>query len=162
MPRQDDPSIDGDMLLYRRVPPFAGRVIWTENGAEATGQNFSDGQDELSVYIATETTPDEVLAGNDGYGVVAIPARVVREACRTADGQPAVIICRDDEEPARGHTLVCGHISPGMRKKLKRAAQWVRLPTRVNYDSPADETPRGDTPQPPAGPDACTPPASSS
>lgn len=123
MPRQDDPTICGAVLLYRRIPPYGGRVTWDETGTPtASSLNFKDAHDELSLHIAQETTPDAILAGtaHDGFGLVCLTAQQIRDTCG-----PAIIICRDDEDPANGHVLVCGKISNGMAKKLSKLVRWV-------------------------------------
>src|SRR5262249_45274342 len=101
MPRIDDPSISGDILLFRRIPPWPDNVTWDENGNPTCSSfNFKDDDRELSVHIASETTADEVLAGHEIFGLVHFTAQQVREACG-----PTIIICRCEEEPAMGHVL---------------------------------------------------------
>ena len=130
MPREDDSSIDGDIVLYRRIPPFGGRVDWTTGEPVPSSQNFSDGNKELSVHLASLCTPEQLLEGHDGFGVVAIPAKVFREECRDSSGNSVVTICRDDVEPQLGHVLVIGKITSGMRARIRAKAQWVHLPAR--------------------------------
>ncbi|HJT75633.1 MAG TPA: hypothetical protein VJ739_00370 [Gemmataceae bacterium] len=128
MDRQDDPSLAGHILLYRRIPPWAERVTWDENDTpHASSFNFKDDESELSVHLASETTPDAILAGHDGFGLVQLTAQQAREACGAG-----IILCRCAEEPAHGHVLICGKISGGAAKKLSRAAVWVegRWPQR--------------------------------
>jgi hypothetical protein len=132
MPRADDPAIAGTMILYRRIPPKGDRATWDDNGQPTpSSQNFRDPEDELSVYMAHETTPEQALAGHTGFGLVYFTAGEVRELFGKA-----VILCRDDEEPANGHVLVCGNITNGMSKKLKNRAKWVegRWPARLSPD----------------------------
>lgn len=128
MDREDDPSISGDVILFRRIPPWPDRVTWDENGRpNFSSFNFRDKDNELSVHLASETTADEVLKSHDGFGLVQFTAQQVREAC----GQE-IKLCRCSEEPAMGHVLVCGKIGKGAAKMLQRAAKWVegRWPTR--------------------------------
>jgi hypothetical protein len=135
MDRVDDPSISGEVLLFRRIPPDGGRVTWSENGPVCSSFNFKDRDDELSVYLAAETSPDEVLAGHDGFGLVSFTAQEVRVACAGK-----VTICRCPDEPAMGHVLICGKLGGGDAKRLQRAAKWVdgRWPAR-----PADDAAPG-------------------
>jgi hypothetical protein len=127
MPRQDDPTITGDIIFYRRIPPKGDRVTWDENGNPTpASQNFKDREDELSVYMAHETTPDDALAEHDDFGLVQFTAQQVRDLFGNA-----VIICRCEEDPENGHVLICGNITNGMAKKLKSVAQWVRWPQRL-------------------------------
>jgi hypothetical protein len=125
MDRQDDPEIAGDIVFYRRIPPWAGRVEWKEGAVNFTSANFKDAEQELSIHRASETTPEQVLAGHETFGLIQITAKQIRDAC------PGIKICRSVEEPENGHTLVCGKVTAGMAAKLKKAATWVenRLPT---------------------------------
>ena len=126
MPRVDDPNISGDMVLYRRIPNWGDRVAWDDSGCPtAANFNFRDPKDELSVHIAAETTPAIILTGHAGFGVLQLTAGQIRVICRDAKANPVVFICRDDEEPANGHVLVCGKVSQGMAKRLRDAAKWV-------------------------------------
>jgi len=131
MPRQDDPTIFGDLILLRRVPPVGGRVTWDENGKPIpSSMNFKDKDHELSVYISRETTVEDVLNGHDGFGVIQFTAQQVRDEAARYGIQ--IVMCRDDLDPANGHVLVCGKISGGMAKRLSDSATWVegRWPTR--------------------------------
>ena len=127
MDRTDDPSIAGDVLLFRRIPPWPDNVTWTDAGPTFSSFNFKDRERELSVHIAGETTPDEVLAGHDGFGLIQFTAGQVRIAFG-----PAIIICRCLEDPAMGHVLICGKVTGGAAARLQREARWVegRWPAR--------------------------------
>lgn len=121
MQREDDPTISGDVVLYRRIPPWPDNVTWDESGQPSfSSLNFKDKDLELSANMAIEATPDEVLSGHDGFGLIQITAKQVREICGNG-----ILICRCPEDPANGHVLVCGKISSGTATKLKRAATWV-------------------------------------
>ena len=145
MDREDDPKISGDLVFYRRIPPWGNRVTWDADGPNFSSMNFKDKDDELSVHLAAETTPDEVLAGHAGFGLVQLTAAVVRDACGEA-----VKLCRCPDDPAMGHVLICGKITGGMAKKLQRAATWVagRWPSREQA-VPPPEPPDGSSPPPP-------------
>lgn len=129
MDRHDDLAINGEMVLLRRIPPKSDRVQWDEVSGVPTpaSQNFKDRNDELSAFIAEETTADLVLAGHDGFGLVQFTAGKVREVL----GQ-VIIICRDTSDPAPGHVLICGKITNGMAKRLRDISSWVvgRWPTK--------------------------------
>jgi hypothetical protein len=133
MARQDDPSICGEILLFRRIPPWGGRVQWEANGEPTpTSQNFRDKTNELSVHMARETTPDAVLAGHDAFGLVQVTAQDVRGVF--TEFETEIILCRDDEDPANGHILICGKITGGMAARLRGKARWVegRWPKRLD------------------------------
>jgi hypothetical protein len=129
MPREDDPSLTDDLVVYRRIPPYGGRVEWSESGEPSfTSQNFSDPRDEWSAHLANESTPEVVLESHDGFGLVQLTLGDIRAAFANRP----LVICRDDEDPANGHILVCGKASPAVRTKLKAVATWVpgKLPNR--------------------------------
>jgi hypothetical protein len=114
-------------VLYRRIPPYADRVTWDEAGIPTASKlNFKDKDDEVSLHIAKETTPERILAGHDGFGLVSLTAGDVRRICRDPKtNEPVVFICRDERDPAEGHVLVCGIISGGMAKRMRDCAKWV-------------------------------------
>jgi len=128
MDRHDDPAIDGEVLLYRRIPPWPDNTQWDAQGKpKPSAFNFKDKDDELSVHIAAETTPDKMLLGHPDFGLVQFTARQIRECCGNS-----VIICRCPDDPTDGHVLICGKITGGARKKIQQAARWVedKYPTR--------------------------------
>lgn len=126
MPRLDDPAISGDMVLLRRIPPWAERVQWDASGRPIpSSQNFKDQHEELSVDIQDETTLDQILQGHELYGVIRFTAGQARQVC----GQ-AAILCRDPPPPS--HVLLCGKLTGGMRNALKGLAQWVKVPARLD------------------------------
>jgi hypothetical protein len=121
MSRVDDSKLNGNILLYRRIPPWPDNVTWDDSGVPSfSSLNFNDKDSELSVNIASETTPDEVLAGHEGFGLIQFTAAQVR-ACCGAD----IVLCRCVEEPAMGHSLICGKLSKTSRKNLQKQAVWV-------------------------------------
>lgn len=130
MPRLDDPKLSGDLLLYRRIPHWGGRALWDDpNNPVCTSQNFRDKDNELSVYIANECSPERALEGHDGFGLIQMLAHDFRDICKAA-----VILCRHEEETDKGHVVVCGKITGGMASKLSKKAVWVdgRWPTRID------------------------------
>ena len=133
MGRHDDPTITGDLVLLRRIPHKADRVQWDDITQEPTpaSQNFKDRDDELSAYIATETTAEVVLAGHADFGLVQFTAGKVREVLG-----PGIIICRDTSDPSPGHVIICGHITNGMAKRFRAIVSWVpgRWPARLTSE----------------------------
>jgi hypothetical protein len=136
MDRHDDPSIDGEMVLVRRIPPWGGRVQWDENSGEPTpsSQNFRDPEKELSTYIVAEATIELVLAGHDGFGLVQFTAGEARKVLGTD-----IVFCRDTSDPIPGHVLICGNITNGMARRFRDIVSWApgRWPSRL----PPDEQP---------------------
>src|SRR5437660_380800 len=123
MPRQDDPNLTGDLLVYRRIPPDADHAEWETDHPSFTKGNFKDKNDELSVHLASETTQEAVLHGWNGFGLVQMTVQQIRQAYAEG-GIPAIVICRDDEDPANGHVLVCARPTGSIKKKLRDAARW--------------------------------------
>jgi hypothetical protein len=117
--RQDDPRINGDMILVRRIPPHAGRAQWDETTGIPTpsSQNFRDANDELSVSILAETSIEAVLHGHEGFGLVQFKAAEARAILT------GIAFCRDEPPPA--HVILCGKITGGMSTKLKKIVSWV-------------------------------------
>jgi hypothetical protein len=131
MVRQDDPSIAGGIVFYRRVPPWPDNTKWGTDGVPTfTSGNFRDKFNELSVNMAHECSPETALAGHSEYGLISITAGEVRLILETA------VICRDHEDPANGHVLICHKVTQGQLKALKKKAQWVsgRWPARKTFD----------------------------
>jgi hypothetical protein len=137
MARQDDPTLAGEIKVLRRIPPTADRVRWDDNNTPIpSSQNFRDNRnDELSMFIASETTPDQILKGVDGYGLVELTLREIREIyAKHTRVLRVLIICRDEgPDDGPGHILVCGKPSPRMNDELRECAKWVpgRLPARI-------------------------------
>ena len=134
MPRQDDPDLDGDIKVLRRISPKADRVQWDDNGMPIpSSQNFRDNRtDELSMFIANETTPEKVLEGLQGYGLIELTLRDIREVYKKHKRD--LTICRDESDDAGpGHILVCGKPSPRMKDELRDRAKWVegRWPDKI-------------------------------
>jgi hypothetical protein len=137
MPRQEDPSLPDTAFVLRRIPPWGDRVQWDQDGIPSpSSQNFKDKEEELSVYLEQECTPEAILRGHAGFGVVRLALGRVREICKQN-----VVVCRDDEEPEFGHVLVCGKITGGMAAKLKACCNWVDRaywPERLEKDLDQD------------------------
>lgn len=124
MTRQDDKTIDGDIVLIRRIPPHGGRVQWGEDGVpEPSSQNFRDQDNELSTFIAAETTPEAVLVGHTGFGLVQFTAGKLRECFQ--DTGVEVVICRDEVDAFPGHVIICAKITKGIARKIRDVATWV-------------------------------------
>lgn len=123
MTRQDDPSLSGDVRLWRRIPPDADRVKLDQitQQPRPSSMNFRDKNHELSVYVASETTIDEILAGHQGFGIVELTAAEVRAHV------PAVILCRDPD-PHPAHALVCAKLTRSQSERLARVCRWVVTP----------------------------------
>lgn len=137
MPWQDDPSISGDRVLYRRIPPWGGRVKWAEDGTPTpSSQNFKDPNDELSVFLEDKTTIEAILEGevNAACGVIRFRAQRVRDLLGAS-----FIISLD--EPPPGHVVICGRVTGGLATRLKRDLNWEWVPGRWPTRFPPDAVP---------------------
>src|SRR5260370_4707496 len=119
MPHQDDSSISGDMILWRRIPPWAGMVVWEADGSPtATSQNFRDDNNEFSTFIESESTIEGVLEGLIGFGLI----RFLAQEARSCLGNQ-FIFCRD--EPPPGHVIICGPFSNAVGRRFKKGVKWA-------------------------------------
>ena len=121
--RKDDPTIHNDERLWRRVPP--GQIIWDSNlsGYRPSSAVFRP-SDEMSVDIASLTTPEAVLFNYAQYSLIEFEAGVARnEGC---------IIVRDPLPENPSHALVCGSNAEGrltksQAKNISRYSRWIIL-----------------------------------
>jgi hypothetical protein len=119
----DDPTIDSETLLYRRVPPQWIVPDGTRNCRRLATAAF-DG-DEMSVDVgdaleALGEPPESVVRDHPGFFLVAFPVRAAREA------QQAV--CRDPVPDDAAHGLVVGKKTRGRQKQIGRESVWIVQP----------------------------------
>jgi hypothetical protein len=127
----DDPSIEAETELLRRIPPH--HFFWDENTGliRPSSAAFEDDDDEdpMSVYLSTVLASEQreaasVLVGHDGYALASITAGLAREKKQTVHPDPL------PEESS--HTVVCGDKRSGNKKSAKKvfahSARWVVAP----------------------------------
>ena len=130
MPRSDDPNLANDAVLLRRVLDKPAEWFTHVDGVlRVSSAAFRDSINEVSVNVASETTIEDVLKGNEDNGVVSITTGVPRElkhiVSKTLD--PG-----DPEDPS--HRVICPLpevTSSQIRKMAKSmaiAASWMMLP----------------------------------
>lgn len=118
----DDLSISNDTVLWRAILP-AWIVVNPTGGPRASTAAFKT--QEVSVFIAAETTVDQVLA--------LFPAGSRLQWFTAGDVRAAdCIIVRDTNPPhPPGHALILRGDAPGERltgsqaKRLQHRAQWL-------------------------------------
>jgi len=119
----DDPSILGDIIVYRRIQPIY--VDYDINGDPV----MSDGAfrtRELSVFRSDRVTPADVLDGHPLDGLAEICVQAIRDA-------GCIVVAN---EPPSGHLVAYRRDDPSKRisgtsaAKMARAARWVKLPTK--------------------------------
>jgi len=119
--RADDPSIDDNVLLWRRVHPTQIDLHPETRQPDVSSGAFST-REELSVAIASETTLAAFIANNSEHSVVEFTAGSARSAGCTVVRDPL------PNDPA--HALVCGSRSRSQLNKtqqelLKQASRLV-------------------------------------
>ncbi len=117
-PDEDDLTIPGDAVLWRRVPPH-WYTRHPDGTCEVWSAAFSD--HELSADLASIAGSPEITRG--AYvdcGVVEIQVAVLR-----AEGQR---VRRDPLPDNEAHVLVLGHKGKSLRRRLRDRARWVIQP----------------------------------
>jgi hypothetical protein len=140
-PYENDPQIDGDVILWRRIPPLVEPVERDEQGniAAPSSGNFRDKIDQLSVCLKQLTTEKEFLKGHPGFGIVEIRAGDVRSILGTG-----AVISPDpeDDPPDPAHKIVCFKVTRGQSRQLAKKCNWVREPDVIAGPIPATEQQR--------------------
>ena len=133
MPPDDDLTISDDDRLFRRVPP--NLIVWNDNAGapEVSSAAFFDSSDGTGMSVSVESvlrdeglTERDVLRGYDGFVLVAIAARLVREQGQVIVKKPT------DSDPA--HAEVIGRKTRGTRRTFKRNALWIVAPSESSMD----------------------------
>lgn len=122
----DDETIPSSAVLWRRIPPWHYKPDHNLNDYRPSTASFEDDTNgsPMSAYIAEECgEPSNALEGHDGFGLVAIVAERVR--------QLGLKIVRNDTPGPRGHVLVVGKKTDSVKKKIKKASEWVVRCTNV-------------------------------
>ncbi len=119
----DDLSIGNETVLWRGIVPNWLKTDPATGETKASSGAFNT--DQLSVYIAAETTAAQVLA--------TLPPGSRLQRFTAGDARAAVCIVVRDPSPPNlpSHALVLRGDAPGMKltsgqvKRLQRCAQWV-------------------------------------
>jgi hypothetical protein len=141
----DDPTVPDDSRLFRRVPADANHVVWDENHScwRISSQAFRNfkGRDVFSVNLECVLQelghePATVAQDTARYGLVALPARLVRAHNQAVERAP------EEKDPSHGH--VVGDKSKPVMKAFASAChegtqiQWVVEPQ--NWPWPAKQS----------------------
>jgi hypothetical protein len=128
-PPDDDPTVDGETDLFRRVSPqhWKREADGSFRLRDEVFKSFPMPQLKRMSVVLGDTLaelgrgPESVLdqAGHD-FGVIAVKAKDVRQLSQAIARTPR------DEEPAHGD--VCGEKPGATRKALARMARWVVYP----------------------------------
>ena len=123
--RRDDPSVSDNERLWRRVHP--SDIIRDPESEELrpTSAAFRP-SDEMSVDIASLTTPEAVLSNYPHHSLIEFTAGIARkEGC---------VVVRDPLPDNPSHALVCGknpegRLTKSQAKKIQQSSMWVILKT---------------------------------
>lgn len=119
----DDVTILPGTVLWRRIPPWHYKYdenVGDKRPSTAAFEDDPDG-DHMSSYLADECgTPEKALEGHEGFGLVAFKVDLAREK--------GMKIVRRDAPGPKGHVLVVGNKTGGVRKALKKGSIWVKRP----------------------------------
>lgn len=123
----DDPSIEDDTGLLRRVPPWHFIMDQNLSRTRPSSAAFEDDDDNdpMSVCLATvlaaeDRNPESVLAGHNGYASASITAGLARAHDQTVHPDPL------PEESA--HAVVCGDKKTSVKRAFSRTAVWIIEP----------------------------------
>ena len=129
--RSDDPTVPDESFVYRRIRPGEHKYDNREQRVMPNSGNFCDHPQKgpVSVDLGCEMEargkPEAVvLKGHEGYHLVKIPVRVVRELGL------GVVRTPDDDNPCHGE--IRGRKTKSIMKKLARKATWVVPPPGVS------------------------------
>ena len=130
---EDDESISGDTLLYRRVlnqqnPPVR-QIVWDENRncwrpSSAAFTNHPDGSG-MSVgiddtYKELDIEPTTILNGHPNFSLTAFPTKAVREKNQKTIRKPL------DGDPAHGEVI--GKKTKSVKNAIIANCFWVVEP----------------------------------
>lgn len=132
----DDPSVETDDPVWRRIPPGEWTFDHNEGRVRPTSKNFqyskkdkqSGERHPMSVTLGRGLTPAAAVAGHSDYKVVGWTAGEIRGL--------ELGVCRDEQPDVVAHGLVFtlqeddagnrkSNISGSVREKLSRSAQWI-------------------------------------
>jgi len=132
----DDLSIPDDAVIWRRVPDRHFVAI-PEGQIRPSSAAFDDDPDgdSMSAVLATPgRDPYPVLLGNEGWGLVAIEVRLVRELGWSIEKTP------EPDEP--DHVHVHGNKTKGKTRRVARDCAWV-IPPPAMRSTTTSRTPQG-------------------
>jgi hypothetical protein len=123
---QDDPTIPGTWTVWRRISPE--QVTKDADGSERPSSGaFDDSSDghPMSVVLAEECKdPNRALAGNEGFRLVALSVKELRDL--------GMSIARDPiPDGEQAHAVVVGKKTQGTKKAMKKKANWVTIPAET-------------------------------
>lgn len=126
-PPDDDPTVEDQTPLYRRVPPAHWKKVGNEYIVrDGAFKNFPNPERKRMSVVLGDTLEqldrdtESVRNSQLDYGVIAITAKVARDEEQRIERSPR------DDEPAHGD--VYGDKPTGRRKEFASQAVWVVYP----------------------------------
>lgn len=125
----DDPTIEDDSPLWRRIPPWhfvSDENLQCKRLSSAAFSDNSKDKSPMSVALGHEVlaagrTAESVLQKHEGFGLVSFCAGLARELNQGIRRKPL------DDEPA--HAEVFGKKTKGVQRAFAKNCQWViRMP----------------------------------
>ncbi len=112
---------DHEPAVWHRIPPrHFPKKPHQDRPDSSAFDDTSDTEAMSAVLTRPERDPTDIIAGHDGYGVVALTV-----TDREAQGQRIVADPRPDEPD---HVLVVGPKTQARRRAMARYCQWVIRP----------------------------------
>jgi hypothetical protein len=119
-PLADDPEIDDEDALWRRIAPHQLSGCPGANCRPSSDAFDDDDDGPLSVEIERLTSVEVMLSDHEGYLIAAISAGIAR-------GEGLSIVM-DPLEGHPGHALVIGAKGNNRRRRLAKASWWIVPP----------------------------------
>jgi hypothetical protein len=119
--RQDDPTTSDNTILWRAIP--SSQVCREDDGSErAESWAFQSDDNEVSAWIAAETSLDQLKARFPGFRIAEFAVGQAREYHN--------IVARDPTEGDASHVVICpvaGKSKAQIKKDARRLASKARL-----------------------------------
>jgi hypothetical protein len=116
---EDDETIEGAAILWRRIPSFHVILDGRNDRCRASKAAFDDSDDgsPMSAYLVSEeVTAAKIIEGLEGFSVVKFTAQVARGK--------GLGISRDPLPEAPNHVLVFGKKTDSTRRALATGSTW--------------------------------------
>ena len=127
LPYVDDPTIENDAALWRRICPIWFVVDKNRNSIRVSSAAFDDHPNGTptsvilaEIYKLTGREALDALAGHEGYALASITAGFAR-LC--AQG-----VARDPLPDESAHAFVFGRKTKSIKRKLATGSHWVIPP----------------------------------
>jgi hypothetical protein len=131
--RVDDETVSDNENLLRRIwnqDQWMNLKLMKSGEIRPSSVAFTDENDEVSVFVATQKTTEEALEGFPDFGLVSIEAGVPR--------RNGLIVAATPEDPDPAHRAICNPPIPDQTsgrkakaRKMAEAAKWIVYP--LNY-----------------------------